>query len=403
MRRQSLFDTLRHCFDGLAARSGMAASHVPFAESSRGRVSACLPHAPGRRANERQVELFVDSIPAMIWIVDASGKCVYVNKPWLAFTGRQLDQELGDGWVSDIHPDFRLKALANLREALAGQHGFRMEFRVRCGERESRWLLLNGTPRFGENGEFAGMIGAGTDITDQRSAEEDLLDLSGLLIRAQEEERSRIARDLHDDLSQQMALLSTDLEQLAQQAAKSSPEISRRFLKVQRRAQDVFSELHRMSHEIHPSKLDRLGLAAASLSFCREASKQQNLRLECTFQDIPKPLPRDISLCLYRVIQESVRNIVKHSGSDRAEVQMTGSPTEIRLQVSDSGMGFEPDSVGKKWGLGLLSMRERLRLVGGTISIDSQPLGGTRITATIPLCAVRPASPQEESPKGQPA
>jgi PAS domain S-box-containing protein len=403
MPKRPVFDAIRRLFSGSASPSGREASQ-PHSVKTPGRdVVAFLPRAHGRRADEKEVWRFLDTIPAMIWIVDANGRCVFVNRVWLAFAGRRLDQELEDGWAESIHPEFREQALTAVREASAGRHSFRLEFRLKCGEGEYRWLRLNGTPQYDENGEFTGMIGAGTDITGNLSKEAELLDLSGRLIKAHEEERSRIARELHDDLSQQMALLSTDLDQLAQQAARSSPEISRGFGKAQRRAQSVFSELHRLSYEIHPSKLDRLGLAAASLSLCREVSKQQNLRLEFSFKDVPEPLPRDISLCLYRVIQESVRNIVKHSGAVQAEVELTGSPSEIRLRILDAGVGFNPDRVGEKGGLGLLSMRERLRLVRGTMVIESQPLRGTRITATVPLPVAGPASTREADPQRTPA
>jgi len=147
-----------------------------------------------------------------------------------------------------------------------------------------------------------------------------------------------------------------------------------------------------MSYELHPSKLDRLGLAAATLSLCREISKQQSVRLDCNFQGVPDSLPRDVSLCLYRVIQESLQNIIKHSGACNASVDIFGSPSEIRLCIKDEGIGFNADSARQRGGLGLLSMRERLRLVGGTLAIESQPLRGTRIDVIVPLPAVEPES-----------
>jgi len=149
--------------------------------------------------------------------------------------------------------------------------------------------------------------------------------------------------------------------------------------------QEVSAEIHRLSYELHPSKLDRLGLAAASMSLCKEISRQQSVCVECTFQNLSEPLPRDISLCLYRVIQESLRNIVRHSGARKASVDLQGSTSEIRLKITDDGVGFDPASGRQKGGLGLFSMRERLRLIGGSISIESQPLRGTQISATVPL------------------
>ncbi len=397
MKEQPFFKGIRPILVRITSPFKRTANRQPPVRVAHEDGPACEP-APGRQLDDGRFLPVVDAIPAMIWIVDANRKCAYVNKPWLAFTGRRLDQELGDGWMTNIHPDFKEKTVATFDEAFDNQRGFSVEYRLRCGEGEYRWLMLSGTPRFEANGEFSGMIGIGTDITNRRSAEDDLLDLSGRLINAQEEERSRIARELHDDLSQQMALLSIDLEQIAQKVPDSAPEFSRGLKKALLRAQEVSSELHRMSYEIHPSKLDRLGLAAAAMSLCKEVSKQQSIRLECAFRSIPESLPRDISLCLYRVIQESVRNVVKHSGARYALVELVGSPTDIRLQISDAGVGFNLKSVAKKGGLGLLSMRERLRIVGGTIAIASEPLRGTRVTVTVPLAPAESAFTHEAAP-----
>ncbi len=384
MQEQSSLKSIRRILRKLAPPSRWIGHNPPAAHITHEDACPSRPTLTGQLDDGQFLEV-VDAIPAMIWIVNARGKCAYVNKLWLAFTGRRLDQELGDGWTTNIHPDFREKTVKTVEDAFDNRHGFSVEYRLRCGEGEYRWLTLGGTPRFDGDGKFSGMIGIGTDVTNRRSTESDLLDLSGRLINAQEEERRRIARELHDDLSQQMALLSIDLEQIAQKVPDAAPDVSKGLAKALQRAAEVSSELHRMSYEIHPSKLDRLGLAAASMSLCREVSKSQGIRLECTFSNIPGSLPRDISLCLYRVIQESVRNIVKHSGAGYALVELIGSPTDIRLQVSDGGVGFNVNSAAKKGGLGLLSMRERLRIVGGAISIASEPLRGTRVTATVPL------------------
>jgi signal transduction histidine kinase len=155
------------------------------------------------------------------------------------------------------------------------------------------------------------------------------------------------------------------------------------------RLQELSSEIHRISYELHPARLDRLGLAKAAMSLCRDISKQHRIHLNCTIKDIPDVIPRNVSLCLYRVIHESLQNIVKHSGARNATVEMHGSSSKIRLRIADKGVGFRVKSAEGKGGLGLLSMRERLRIVGGTISIQSQPSRGTRIDVTIPLQSVQ--------------
>ena len=347
-----------------------------------------LVHTEARlRESEERLLLIADKVPAMIWISAPDGRFIYFNKQWLDFTGRSLDQELGTGWIDGIHPDDRRKYLAIYEEAFAEQLHFKLEYRLRCADGTCHWILNNGVPLFRGSGEFVGFIGSCIDISDRRAAEQTLVDLGGKLISAQEEERSRLARELHDNLSQRMALLAIEIEQVAQLVSPSAPEISSGFRELLTRVQEVSSEIHRLSHELHPSKLDRLGLAAASKSLCKEVSRQQGVHVKCDFKNVPDALPRNVSLCLYRIIQESLQNVIKHSGASNATVELHGSPSEIRLHINDHGVGFNPDSAGRKGGLGLLSMRERLRLVGGSISIRSKPSSGTRIDVTVPLAA----------------
>jgi PAS domain S-box-containing protein len=356
---------------------GAVITHTDISDLKRNEASL--------RESEEKFRILAEMAPAMIWMAEADGGCVYLNKQWLDFTGRRLAQELGQGWIEGIHQDHRERYLATFGEASEKRQSFRLEYRHRCASGEYRWVLNTGVPRFNGGGQFVGLIGSCIDITDRRAAEDVLADLGGRLINAQEEERSRIARELHDDLSQKVALLSIEIEQLAQLASQTVPEVGLSLRDAFTRVQEVSAEIHRLSYELHPSKLDRLGLAAASLSLCKEISRQQSVRVVCKFENLPESLPRNLSLCLYRVIQESLQNIVKHSGARDAEVELLGSPLEIRLKVSDEGVGFNPDSISCKEGLGLLSMRERLRLVGGTISIESHPLQGTQVHVMVPL------------------
>jgi PAS domain S-box-containing protein len=339
------------------------------------------------RESEERFRLIVYKAPAMIWMARSDARSVYFNQQWLDFTGRTLDQELGNGWTDGIHPDDRPKYLSDYEEACAEKQSIRLEYRLRCAGGDYRWVLSTGVPIFRENGEFIGLIGSCIDISNRRATEETLVALSGRLINAQEEERSRIARELHDDLSQRMALLSIDIEQLAQSADASVPAISAEMRKLLIRVQEISSEMHRMSYELHPSKLDRLGLVSASMSLCKEFSRQQNVQVECSFKGIHDFPSRNVSLCLYRIIQEALQNVLKHSGASKAKVELTGSASEIRLRITDEGIGFDPESAGRKGGLGVLSMRERLRLVHGTFSIESYPNVGTRIEVTVPLVA----------------
>jgi signal transduction histidine kinase len=203
------------------------------------------------------------------------------------------------------------------------------------------------------------------------SAEGRLRHLSGRLITAQEEERSRIARDLHDDASQRLALLAIELDQLKAQALADS-------------ARSLSADLHRMAHQLHPAILDQLGLLPAARRFAAELAARHGVSVEVTSDAWPDALPRDAALVLYRVMQEALQNAVKHSGAARVEVTFSGKEPELTLRVADQGRGFAPEQVEAAYGLGLAGMRERLRLVGGGLRIQSTPQGGTIAEAWLP-------------------
>jgi signal transduction histidine kinase len=215
-------------------------------------------------------------------------------------------------------------------------------------------------------------------------SEEALVAMSGLLIAAQEEERVRIARDLHDDLSQRMALLSIGLEQFEQGMPDLSSDARQQIQGVSELASEVSSTLHDLTHQLHPFRLDSLGLVSSVGGLCRELSNQHNLRVQFVHSDIPRQIPKDVTLCLFRIVQEALRNVIKHSGAAEAKVELIGRGDNIELGIFDCGTGFNVEAVRGKGGLGLISMRERLRLVGGHFSIDSEPDRGTRIRVRIP-------------------
>lgn len=247
-----------------------------------------------------------------------------------------------------------------------------------------RWLRMPVTPRRDGGG---GAIVSYDDITEKKLAEERMLELSRQLIMAQESERTRIACELHDDLNQRLALLSLEIEQLGRQLPGSADELRRRTHELLAGIHSISTDIHRIAHQLHPSKLDALGLEAALSGLCNEISTCQVLRVVFVHCNVPESLPKDIALCLFRITQEALYNVIKHSGAREAWVELTASPQTIQLRIADAGAGFDLETVKKKSGLGLISMQERIRLVGGEISIKSQPLRGTQIDVQIPLSA----------------
>ncbi len=200
------------------------------------------------------------------------------------------------------------------------------------------------------------------------------------LIEAQEQERNRIGRELHDDINQRLALLALELQQLQDDPA----EVGSRLKELQRQTTELSNDVQALSHELHSATLEYLGVVAGIRSWCREFGERQRMDIEFE-DDIGSVLPLDVGVCLIRVLQEALHNAVKHSGTKRVEVQLAERSNEIHLIVHDSGRGFDIEAARQGAGLGLTSMQERVRLVSGTISIESKPNGGTTIHARVPL------------------
>ncbi len=220
-------------------------------------------------------------------------------------------------------------------------------------------------------------------LADLQTTKQELRRLSERLITAQEKERRRIARELHDDFNQNLALLAVKLD-LLRQHPPDSEELEVRLDALSVQIRDISTSLHELSHELHPLKLEQLGLVTSIRGLCNEISESHNLTVDFQARDVPNSLPSETALCLYRIVQESLRNVVRHSGAQEVRIRLADWEDEIQLQVEDGGVGFDPNAAGAQAGLGFVSMRERLRLVGGEISVHSQPRCGTTINVRVP-------------------
>jgi signal transduction histidine kinase len=219
------------------------------------------------------------------------------------------------------------------------------------------------------------------DITELKQAAELNRELARRLISSQEVERQRIARELHDDISQRVAALNIELDRAAMEAGSEALRAYLRRLSAQ--ASEIAIDVHRVSYELHPSKLRFVGLLAALESLCGEVSKQRNLDVRFTHAAMPPVVDAAVSLCLYRIVQEALHNVARHSQARSAEVSVRGDNGEVTVQVADSGVGFDPNHV-RHDGLGLVSMRERAADLNGRLTIDAAPGRGTQITVRIP-------------------
>jgi PAS domain S-box-containing protein len=344
------------------------------------------------RESEGRFRLVANTAPMLIWMSDTNKLCTYFNDSWLAFTGRPMELELGNGWAEGVHPEDLQRCLNTYNRAFDARQTFKMEYRLRRRDGEYRSLLDIGVPRFNQGGSFAGYIGSCVDVSERKLAEDTLSSVNRKLIEAQERERSRIARELHDDVGQRLALLTVELEQLWQTCSDLPPALLQRIDKLRGQSSDIASDVQSLSHELHSSKLEYLGIATAMRAFCHELSAQQNVEVLFVHDEVPRTISQDISLCLFRVAQEALQNAVKHSGVRRFEVELRYAPDALHLTVRDSGAGFDVTGSMKSTGLGLISMAERLKLVDGQLSIDSRPHHGTTIRARVPISKAARAS-----------
>jgi PAS domain S-box-containing protein len=353
------------------------------------------------REREEWFRTVANDTPAYLWMSTADAQSSFLNKPMAKFFGIP-DQQLDADWALTIHPEDREKDRDLYLECLAARREYVNEFRVRRSDGEYRWVIAQGIPRFSDQGEFLGYAGSLADITERRDAEAQLRqtntvlaaelqerikaehevhDLSARLIHAQEEERSRLARELHDDLSQQIAALNLGVFKLKGKVPTES-EARVEVDKIQRKLVELAEHTRRLSHELHPGVLKHAGLATALQSYCEELAALASREITFASGDGCDVLPLEASLCVYRVAQEGLQNFIKHSQANKAEVTLKNQDGAIHLTVSDHGVGISPAAAG---GLGLVSIKERTRLVNGTVEVVSRPGEGVTLRLRVPI------------------
>jgi len=339
------------------------------------------------RESEERFRLIASTAPVIIWMSDADNRTTYVNESWTAMTGLPLDAALGAGWADTIHSADRERCREVYTSASAQHAPFSVEYRLRCRGGEFRWAFAHGVPRYDADGAFAGYIGSAIDVTERKEAEDLLSSLSQRLIEAQEQERARVARELHDDINQRLALLLLSLEIVRQRLGSVDPHLERQFAEAIATASTLTSDVQNLSHRLHSSRLQTVGLESAARGVCRELSDRSGVEIEFQSEGILAGLPDDVSICLYRVLQEALQNAIKHSGSRQITVSLRSDATAITLAVRDVGKGSDRGKALKNRGLGLVSMKERLKLVDGQLTIEARSPAGTAVRAVVPLNA----------------
>jgi PAS domain S-box-containing protein len=341
-------------------------------------------------ASIRRFQTLCEQAPMGIYETDAKGLCVYTNRRWSAMSGLSAAESLGHGWTKALHPDDRATVFEGWETT--ARHGATWEYRLLTPQGETRWIRAVGGPIYSTPGELTGYVGTIEDVTERRQSERELREsrqelraLAARLFRAQEEERKRIARELHDDLSQTVALLAFDTTSLVLAPPPAPGELKKSLSKLQARIRELSHDIRQIAHQLHPSILEDLGLAAALRELCEEFATRETIPVLFEHETLQEPLPVDVASCLYRVAQEALHNIQKHARASRVWITAGEEAEDVRLCVRDDGVGFGLGAGASTQGMGIVSMKERVRLLQGRFSIQSQPGEGTMLTVSIPL------------------
>ena len=321
-----------------------------------------------------------------IALEDLDGKLLQVNPALCSMLGFSEEELCGRSCCEFARPEDSQDESAlfqKLRAGLIDRYSIEKCYLRKDGDRI--WGRLNISLLKAAEGEVPLVFAFVEDITEHKRVVERLSGLSGRLITLQEQERTRIARELHDDISQRLALAIVGIEELTNDLPLEKKEILGCLDEIRKAISEVANDVQDLSHELHSSKLEVLGLVSAMSSFCKEFGKQIKGEVRFESLDVPPSVSPDISLCLFRVLQEALHNAAAHSGVKHFRVQLRGELGELHLAVSDLGAGFDSEAALKGSGIGLISMRERLHLVNGEISIESHPNHGTKVHARVPL------------------
>jgi signal transduction histidine kinase len=360
---------------------------TPLRHASDGAVVAHIgmtPEKAGDRASrlsERGFYDLIDALPMPVWIHGRDGRVIHGNARWRHVANLRADGDSGR-WTDLFHPTDRARVIAAFQADGGGQRDG-VDARIRTADGTYRWSICGGAPFAGVDGHRDAFIGYSCDGGVLRHGESAQTDMPSRLAVAQEEERIRIARELHDDLGQQAAVLASQISALTRSRQLRTPRLRCVLADANRNVQELAASIHDLSHQLHPPKLKLLGLVRTLGALCRDVSKQTRIRVRFRASEVPADVPERIALCIYRVTQEAVQNAVKHSGAREIGVELTGEAGALTLDIVDRGRGFDPSALGT--GLGLLSMRERVELNGGRFEIASTPGDGTRIEAMLPL------------------
>ena len=333
-----------------------------------------------RRESEERFRMLADAAPVMVWVSGPDGLCTFFNQQWLNFTGRTMEQEMGNGWAEGVHPADHQPCLDYYISSFNARRSFTMEFRLKRDDGQYRWVVDSGVPRFAPNGDFAGYIGSCVDISERKQNEQALHHLTVRLFMLQDEERQRVAAELHDGLGQSLAIIK-NRAQMGLRNQTNTDRIMEQLEEISATATASILEVREIAHNLRPYELDRLGLGAAIESMVERVSNSTSISLSADLERMEDLLSPEAETSVYRIVQEALNNVIKHSNATAARIEIRTSGKQMTISVQDNGVGIAASAGNGEnaGGIGLAGIAERARGLGGFFEISSQPEGGTTL------------------------
>lgn len=357
------------------------------------------------RESEERFRIVANDTPAYLWMTSTDNSFIFVNRKLAEFLGTKptgSEAEL----ASFIHPDDADRVLGNFRKCRAAGAEYHDEMRVRRHDSVYRLFSSQAVPRRSPSGAFLGYAGSLLDITElkqaeqrllsahdqlaaelqeRRRAEQEILALNERLINTNEEVQGRLARELHDDFGQRVAAVSISLSNLKRQIPAHMLDARKDCARIQQTLFDLAESIRHLSRQLHPALLEHSGIRAALEAYCREFTELSGIAVSLEAGSELGDIPSTAALCMYRVAQEALQNVLRHAQAKSAVVRLERLPGSVRMSIADRGVGFDAARADSSGGLGLLSMKERARVAQGALDIQSAPNQGTQVTFTIPL------------------
>ena len=375
IRRDEQTDSLRHTNECLLAETS---EHVGVASAIRD--------------SEEQLRSLADAMPLLVWRAGPDKLCNYVSQGWLEFTGRTIEQELGNGWAENVHPADLRQCLDIYTSSFDRREPFLAEYRLRHHSGQYRWVLDRGVPQVSLDGTFLGYIGSVLDTHDHKLTQQLVLrsrqELRALAVRLQrvrEEEKAHLAREIHDELSGALTALKMDLSLLPDRVAKDRSLFLEKLHSMSELIDHTLARIQSIATALRPVVLDKLGLIAAIEWQAGGFQDHSGIACESHLPDEDLPLDSDRSTAVFRILQEALTNVARHANATKVVVELKSEAKDLILTVQDNGKGIDEQAIRAHGSMGLLGMRERALAFGGAAEVAALPAGGTLVSLRIPI------------------